>query len=190
MNALSEWLYLFIYLFIYLLTYLVCFNVNMKIKIQGQLLLGSVLHDVIWLLGNLWADISERKRALLSLPSIAVLPFISNVLNNRALQFASLAPCCLLFLLNGKLIWFSAGNICNCTSSPRHRRGWGWFIHFSCGKGKLLHFRGFFFFFLFTSPFFPLWLLRKLIMHNLLYRMKKEEMGSQDLIYRMQLRVW
>jgi hypothetical protein len=48
--------------------------------------------------------------------------------------------------LNGKLIWFSAGNICNCTSSPRHRRGWGWFIHFSCGKGKLLHFRGFFFF--------------------------------------------
>lgn len=69
--------------------YLVYFNVNVKIKIQGQLLLGSVLHDVIWLLGNLWADISERKRELLSLPSIAVLPFISNVLNNRALQFAS-----------------------------------------------------------------------------------------------------
>lgn len=80
MNALSGWLCLFIYL--------AHFNTN--IKIQGQLLLGSVPSDVIWLLGNLWAGITERKGESLSSPSIAVLPFIANVLNNRALQFASL----------------------------------------------------------------------------------------------------
>lgn len=137
---------------VYLFIYLVHFNINIIIKIQGQLLLGSVLHDVIWLLGDLWADISERKRELLSLPSIAVLPFTSNVLNHGALQFASLTPCCLLFFLNGKLIWFSAGNICNCTSSPKHWRGRRWLIHFDCGKSKLLYFCGFIFFF--TSPFF------------------------------------
>lgn len=82
MNALLGWLCLFIYL--------AHFSINTNIKIQGQLLLGSVLSDVIWLLGNLWAGITERKGESLSLPSIAVLPFIANVLNNRALQFASL----------------------------------------------------------------------------------------------------
>lgn len=117
MDALSGWFCLFIYL--------AHFSINTKIEIQGQLLLGSVLRDVIWLLGNLWAGISERKGELLGLPSIAVLPFIENVLNNRALQFASLAPCCFLLLLNGKLIWFSTGNVRNCTSSAKHWRGWG-----------------------------------------------------------------